>query len=305
MQAVLADVKRRFPEHAEALRVGQRGDSIQKRQKSTARSGYTTVCVAHCREKYSCTLCGVYTKFRSARQKQQELASAKGQLESLRERFPDYDLQISRRRINGQYRVVRRYDSHQKFYRVCLKHCRLYKQCPDCRCFQASEDLPQDVPTLMSPVVGQKRAADGVQPEYKRSQQRKQRKDIEGVFRYMTGRFPRHTLRIGLLGRTIQRHTGQGKWVTVCTLHCKEARLCKECGFARADYPEKREKMVPILKDMQRRFPDYKLGISSRCIGGEFRIVRTYPNAKIKKAYALCIPHGKLLKQCREGCERE
>ena len=125
MQAVLADMKRRFPEHAEALRVGKRGDSIQKRQKSTARSGYTTVCVEHCREKYSCTLCGMYTKVRSARQKQQELASAKGQLENLRERFPDYDLQISQKRINGQYRVTRRYDGHQKLYRVCLKHCRL------------------------------------------------------------------------------------------------------------------------------------------------------------------------------------
>ena len=342
MDAVLDSMKKRFPEKAHRLRLGRLGKSIQIRctpSKTKNTNGkppsYTTVCIPHCRDKSLCVQCGS-----NPAAKERDRAVAKSQLERLRVRFPDYDLKVSKKRIEGRYRIVRRYECAKKYYRVCLKHGRLFKQCEDCRYIQDGEldpdpPAPSSGSTKVAPdlcgassnsnggsggsggsgvnvaMVGKKRKHDSFASSAAKNQsatkgrvnmRRTNARKIQGLFRHMTEQFPQHTLRISRTGKYIQRKFGK-QWTTVCALHCKEKRTCMACGFGAANNAEKRAKMLPILQDMRKRFPDYTLEISQRTCNGEYPIVRYYPNSKYpKKAYAVCIPHGKLLKQCRSGC---
>ena len=116
----------------------------------------------------------------------------------------------------------------------------------------------------------------------------------------MVERFPDYKLRVGMNGNSVQRKFGSS-WLTVCGAHCREIRACRKCGSI--DREEKRLKATMSLQDLQNRFPMYDLKVSSKLINGEYRILRTmvHENAK-SQSYAICVPHGKLLKNCSEGC---
>ena len=340
MNAVLADMRERFP-HAN-LSISARGNSILKASKSG--KSFMSVCSQHCQSRYACRKCGKGAP--SVRPSEAEVLSDKGRVEErprksvgsaervdmldvLREcraRFPGLELKIAERRssLDGKYHILRKFPSHRQWYRICLLHGRVHKQCKECSGrfsdsvgsgVAASEQARNQVDTcgrpissdpvyLLEPVDPFAKPSHWPRGRGGQTKAQKSRKpvdpEVRKLYHYMVERFPEYKLRVGMNGKTVQRKFGSS-WLSVCATHCREMRACRKCG--NTDREEKRRKATTGLLDLQSRFPMYDLKVSSKLINGEYRILRTmvHENAK-SQSYAICVPHGKLLKNCAEGC---
>jgi len=280
MQTVLKDLQTKFPDFH--LRVGKRGTSIQR----LVGSQWVKMCVKHGSDYHRCWQCKRLRAQESPNVP--EMMSIQNLLQEMKRRFPSYNLKISSRRIEGAYRIVRNYGNDPKSYRICLPHGRLFKNCKQCI---------GSLPTL----------TEGENAPVRRTAVRRLvPRKIQQTFRYMREAFPNAKLRIGPTGKAIQKKITGGNplWVKVCAMHCKSIHSCKVCR-RNGDYrTHKRLEMEPVLLGMKRRFPDYNLKLTSRLVLGEYHIVRTYKEGG--RTYRVCIPHGRLYKQCTgpNGCNQ-
>jgi hypothetical protein len=289
MDGVLTDARAKFPN--EELRVGKRGNSIQRR----SGDNWYKLCLKHGLNYYNCRKCRLVRGADENMSLEDEKSAIKKTLQQMRGRFPEYNLNVSARRVDGAHRIVRKYDNDEKYYRVCLKHGRLFKNCQACSFRFAAK-----------PATGGN-STDGGKSSCRKTVLRRQvPKHIQQTFRYMKEAFPTATLRIGPSGRAIQKKNKGSNplWSAVCAAHCVSMYSCRRCGKSKEWRAQKRQEMEPVLIEMRRRFPHYNLQLTSRMVEGSFKIVRIYKEGG--KGYRICVPHGRLFKQCTgvNGCNQ-